>query len=270
MATLQKQRYPEPKNPPAQKRRKKQVRRRSRRTKPRFSFGSILFIAVLLLVAFQGGRLSNLSSDKTSYSVASRPTDLEAGSTVSIAASIEETQQPLSPPLQTETPSVTESPTLIPTPDSTPTPTPVSTPEPTPAPTDITARTLQVGDKGDDVLALQKRLATLGYLSSSDADGIYGNKTKNALAEYQKAAGLSASGVCDYDTYLSLTSSAAPAKKQQNKSSSGNSGPTVYVTRTGEKYHYAGCQYIKNKTDTRKLSKSEAIARGYTACSKCG
>lgn len=42
---------------------------------------------------------------------------------------------------------------------------------------------------------------------------------------------------------------------------------TVYVTRTGSKYHRAGCQYLRKSQIS--ISLSDAIARGYTACSKC-
>ena len=42
---------------------------------------------------------------------------------------------------------------------------------------------------------------------------------------------------------------------------------TVYVTKSGEKYHRDGCQYLrKSKIET---TLSSAKDRGYTACSKC-
>ena len=43
---------------------------------------------------------------------------------------------------------------------------------------------------------------------------------------------------------------------------------TVYATRTGHKYHRAGCQYLKSSAI--KMSRSEAIKDGYTPCKKCG
>ncbi|MDK2816209.1 MAG: competence protein ComEC [Moorella sp. (in: firmicutes)] len=43
---------------------------------------------------------------------------------------------------------------------------------------------------------------------------------------------------------------------------------TVYITRTGKKYHLDGCRYLaKSKIP---ISLSEAKARGYTPCSICG
>ncbi len=46
-----------------------------------------------------------------------------------------------------------------------------------------------------------------------------------------------------------------------------NVGETVYITKTGNKYHRAGCRYLrKSQID---ISLSEAKNEGYTACSVC-
>jgi hypothetical protein len=42
----------------------------------------------------------------------------------------------------------------------------------------------------------------------------------------------------------------------------------VYVTKTGTKYHRAGCQYLAKSAITMKLA--DAKAQGYTPCSRCG
>jgi len=42
---------------------------------------------------------------------------------------------------------------------------------------------------------------------------------------------------------------------------------TVYITKTGAKYHRSGCRYLRKSSIS--ISKSNAIARGYTPCSKC-
>jgi hypothetical protein len=42
---------------------------------------------------------------------------------------------------------------------------------------------------------------------------------------------------------------------------------TVYVTRTGEKYHRPGCQYLSKSCIP--LDLSLAKSRGYTPCSIC-
>jgi hypothetical protein len=41
---------------------------------------------------------------------------------------------------------------------------------------------------------------------------------------------------------------------------------TVYVTRTGTKYHRAGCSYLKSSIP---MLLSKAKAEGYTPCSRC-
>ena len=45
------------------------------------------------------------------------------------------------------------------------------------------------------------------------------------------------------------------------------SGEEVHITDTGEKYHRAGCRYLKSSDHT--ITLTEAKARGYTPCSVC-
>ena len=44
-------------------------------------------------------------------------------------------------------------------------------------------------------------------------------------------------------------------------------GETVYVTKTGSKYHSYGCVYLKKSCIEKDLSVAES--QGYTPCSKC-
>lgn len=53
----------------------------------------------------------------------------------------------------------------------------------------------------------------------------------------------------------------AAAEQQQTNSQ------TVYVTKTGAKYHRSGCQYLKKSKIA--ISLDNAKSQGYTACSKC-
>jgi methylphosphotriester-DNA--protein-cysteine methyltransferase len=41
----------------------------------------------------------------------------------------------------------------------------------------------------------------------------------------------------------------------------------VYITKTGEKYHRDGCQYLRQSQIA--ISRADAIAQGYTPCSRC-
>ena len=42
----------------------------------------------------------------------------------------------------------------------------------------------------------------------------------------------------------------------------------VYVTRSGHKYHRAGCRYLRRSSIP--MSRSKAIGAGFTPCSVCG
>ena len=43
---------------------------------------------------------------------------------------------------------------------------------------------------------------------------------------------------------------------------------TVYITRTGARYHKAGCRYLRYSQFA--VTRSEALSRGYTPCKVCG
>ena len=45
------------------------------------------------------------------------------------------------------------------------------------------------------------------------------------------------------------------------------SAQTVYVTKTGEKYHKSNCHYLKYSKNAIKLDKAKSL--GYTACKVC-
>lgn len=62
-------------------------------------------------------------------------------------------------------------------------------------------------------------------------------------------------------------SSGSSGSSASTSSSSDTQSQTVYVTRTGSKYHRAGCQYLRQSQIA--ISLSNAKAQGYTACSRC-
>ena len=66
----------------------------------------------------------------------------------------------------------------------------------------------------------------------------------------------------------SASSAAAVAESSGAQADTGNdSDPTVYVTKTGKKYHRDGCQYLKKSKIP--MSLSEAKNAGLEPCSKC-
>lgn len=68
---------------------------------------------------------------------------------------------------------------------------------------------LSYGSKGDAVRRLQARLVELGYLQST-VTGNYMNKTVEAVSKFQKAIGLSETGVATASLQEALFSSSAP------------------------------------------------------------
>lgn len=66
-------------------------------------------------------------------------------------------------------------------------------------------------------------------------------------------------------TSYSQTSSYQPPASQNTEPV--QTSVTVYITKTGEKYHTSTCSYLKNSKIS--ISKDSAIAQGYTACSRC-
>ena len=66
---------------------------------------------------------------------------------------------------------------------------------------EFTAEKLTIGDTGDMVDAVQKTLASLGYLAQDKVSGTYDNATKKAVAQFQKANYLEATGEVDRQTY---------------------------------------------------------------------
>ena len=56
---------------------------------------------------------------------------------------------------------------------------------------------------------------------------------------------------------------ATPKKKAKKKQAKKPAEATVYVTRTGSKYHRDGCQYLRKSSIPMKLSEAK---QGYTPC----
>ena len=60
-----------------------------------------------------------------------------------------------------------------------------------------------LGIKGVYVLIAQDDLNTLGY-STGGLDGIFGNRTQNAVIRYQRSRGLTADGIIGCNTWRAL------------------------------------------------------------------
>ena len=67
----------------------------------------------------------------------------------------------------------------------------------------VSGVTLSVGNRGEEVKALQNALIAKGYLSGA-ADGIFGAQTRDALIRFQRDNGLKVDGICGHETMRAL------------------------------------------------------------------
>jgi peptidoglycan hydrolase-like protein with peptidoglycan-binding domain len=124
---------------------------------------------------------------------------------------------PVSPPAPAPEASPPAAPTPAPAPAPEPAPAPAApapaapTPElPPPAPPEPAA--LRRGDEGPAVLALQQRLADLGYFMPA-VDGSFGAGTQQAVWALQKAAGLGRDGLVGPATQAALDAGTRPSPR---------------------------------------------------------
>lgn len=86
------------------------------------------------------------------------------------------------------------------------------------------------------------------------------NKVQALEEQVQKASGnVGNTANFSEDGNVSQSSSSVSAQDTQSY--------TVYVTKTGSKYHKSGCRYLSNSQIA--MDKNEAISKGYSACSVC-
>jgi peptidoglycan hydrolase-like protein with peptidoglycan-binding domain len=89
-------------------------------------------------------------------------------------------------------------------------PTQATSPGPS-APAEVPG-TLRTGDRGDAVLALQRRLVFLGYWLG-EPDGFYGSSTAHAVTAFQKLTGLARDGVAGPATRSALGRAGRPVPR---------------------------------------------------------
>ena len=72
-------------------------------------------------------------------------------------------------------------------------------------------RVLQIGDKGEDVLALKRRLQELGYIrSGSELTGVYNDITAERVILLQRQIGITEDGIASQELQAYLFSEKAP------------------------------------------------------------
>ena len=110
--------------------------------------------------------------------------------------------------------------------------------------TALAAQVLEVGSSGSDVKKVQQRLIRYGYLSG-EADGRYGEKTRDAVIWFQKKNGLTADGRVGAKTAAALGVTLSGASGASAAASSSTSyvssdhrllSKLVYAEARGETY----------------------------------
>jgi peptidoglycan hydrolase-like protein with peptidoglycan-binding domain len=131
---------------------------------------------------------------------------------VAMSGSDDETSTAGRPTQTTERPTTTAAPTTTTTvpPETTTTPPPETTT--TLPPTAEADGKLELGEGGDAVAALQGRLVELGYWLG-EADGNYGQLTRQAVMAFQKVEGLGRDGVAGPVTQERLAVAGRPAPR---------------------------------------------------------
>ena len=89
--------------------------------------------------------------------------------------------------------------------------------------------TLKMGSRGSQVQVLQKRLNELGF-NCGAVDGIFGNKTHNAVVQFQKARGLTANGIVDTKTVEKLFEASGGTPPSNGGGSGGNTQLPITTT----------------------------------------
>jgi len=110
------------------------------------------------------------------------------------------------------------------------------------------------GDRGAQVLMIQKKLRSYGY--KVNVDGVYGKETVRAVQRFQADKGLQIDGVVGPNTYLRLTGAKMPqssASKFTSQASSWNSNKPTFSSFPGSDVgyklvetanHYRGVPYV--------------------------
>jgi micrococcal nuclease len=105
----------------------------------------------------------------------------------------------------------------------------------------------------EDGSHVNAQIILMGY---GHAYTVYPFKYMEAFRNYEKVA---------RELGLGLWASSPETKKQEVQPA--NENVTVYITRTGAKYHGAGCSYLRRSSIP--ISLKDAVQRGYTPCSRC-
>ena len=134
----------------------------------------------------------------------------------------------------------------------------------------------------DDLDSANAQIAELSSLK--DQQSII-DDLNSQIQELNEQAAAKEAEISDLQTQLSTAKASSEKSSSSSTSSENNSSSTatssietvpesavstsytVYITKTGEKYHRDGCRYLKKSQIA--IDKNAAVAQGYTPCSVC-
>ena len=96
----------------------------------------------------------------------------------------------------------------------------------------LAAGSVAYGEKNEEIVTMQKRLKELGYFAG-ECTGFFGEFTKTAIENFQKANGLVVNGEADAETLAAMEKDNAVTKKQYIENS--QKGESIEITlQTGD------------------------------------
>ena len=95
-----------------------------------------------------------------------------------------------------------------------------------------------VGDRGMEVIEIQKQLAVLQY-NVGEVDGVFGPATEKAVKDFQTAKGLKVDGIVNDATYRNLMNKEMPPDRYGNHMMTRNILKTAY-SMLGVPYVFGG------------------------------
>ncbi|MBR5110419.1 MAG: peptidoglycan-binding protein [Clostridia bacterium] len=144
---------------------------------------------------------------------------------------------------------------------------PTQAPTAAPAPTPIQYTALYVGDRGEDVRRLQRALTEQNYLKDK-IDGIFGQKTKRAVEDFERANGMTVDGVAGQAVLKLLYEGPEPAAAETTPEPEPTAAPAfrgvkvpVYYVDENEKLLAQG--ETTCFTTTTIYANSSKVAAGY-------
>jgi len=120
---------------------------------------------------------------------------------------------------------------------------------------------VQAAYNKETIYDVQEALNDAGY-DCGTPDGISGKNTKAAIKKYQKDNDLKVTGKIN----KTLLKSLGITVTKSTTTSTTKVDTTVYVTRTGAKYHRSGCRYLRQSKISISLSDAK---KSYDPCSVC-